>query len=90
MSAPKIEWNEELGRLISDTPIKWYAFVIDGEVVFTQYVDVKLDYLVAVMSSKPVVIEVPEPYAGMVKEGWRYDVKKDIDGSGGFYPVDPA
>ena len=83
---PQITWNADLGRLVSNVPVKWYAFVIDGEVVFTQYVDMKLDYLNAVFSSKPQIIEIPEVYAGMVKEGWVWDGSRGINA---FQPANP-
>lgn len=81
-----VSWNDELGKMVSNVPVKWYAFVIDGEVVFTQYVDQKLEYLTAVFSSKPQIVEIPEAYAGMVKEGWKYDESLGIQA---FSPVAP-
>jgi len=76
---PELRWNDELGKMVSNVPIKWYAFIIDGEVVFTQYVDVKLEYLTAVFSSRPQIIEIPEQYAGMVKEGWVWDESRGVN-----------
>lgn len=83
---PKVTWDPDLGKYVSNLPIKWYAFVIDGEVVFTQHVDVKLEYLTAVFSSRPQIIEIPEQYAGMVKEGWKWDESR---GHNAFQPADP-
>lgn len=84
---PKVEWDSNLGRFVSDRPIKWYAFVIDGEVVFTQYVDEQMEYLTAIFSSRPVIVEIPEQYAGMVKEGWTWDESR---GDNSFQPTDQA
>lgn len=75
---PELRWDTESGRMVSNVPIKWYAFIIDGQVVFTQYVDQKLEYLTAVFSSKPTIAEIPEAYAGIVKEGWEYDESRGI------------
>jgi hypothetical protein len=85
--APIVTWDVDLGRYVSSRPIKWYAFVIDGEVAFVQNVDVQLEYLTAVFSSRPQVIEIPEQYAGMVKEGWTYDESRKHNA---FQPMDPS
>jgi hypothetical protein len=84
---PQVTWNSDLGKFVSNVPIKWYAFVINGEVVFTQHIDMKLEYLTAVFSSRPQIIEIPEPYAGMVKEGWTWDESR---GPNSFQPTDKA
>ena len=70
---PNITFDADEQKFISNTPVKWYAFVIDGQVVWLQTVSVALEYLVAVMSSNPEVIEVPEPQMGEVMNGWLYD-----------------
>lgn len=85
--APQVTWNSELGKYVSSRPVKWYAFVIDGEVVFVQTVDVQLEYLTSVFSSKPQLIEIPEQYAGMVKEGWTYDESRKHNA---FQPLDTS
>jgi hypothetical protein len=85
--APIVKWDADLGKYVSSRPIKWYAFVIDGEVVFIQHVDVKLEYLTSVFSSRPQIIEIPEQYAGMVKEGWKWDESR---GHNAFQPADPS
>ena len=82
---PSMSWNDELGKMVSNVPVKWYAFIIDGQVVFTQYVDVKLEYLTAVFDSRPQIIEIPEQYAGMVKEGWVWDESR---GANAFQPAE--
>lgn len=86
LGRPQVTWDKDLGKYVSNLPIKWYAFVIDGEVVFTQHVDVKLDYLTSVFSSRPQLIEIPEQYAGMVKEGWTWDESR---GHNAFQPATP-
>jgi hypothetical protein len=70
---PNIVFDPEERKFISTAPVKWYAFVINGEVVWMQTVSVSLEYLVAVMSSNPEIIEVPEPLMGQVLSGWTYD-----------------
>ena len=70
---PNITFDVDAHKFVSQTPVKWYAFVIDGEVVWLQTVSVALEYLVAVMSSNPQVVEIPEPQMGEVMNGWSYD-----------------
>jgi hypothetical protein len=70
---PNLTFNAEEGKFVSTAPVKWYAFVINGEVVWMQTVSVSLEYLVSVMSSNPEIIEVPEPLMGQVLSGWTYD-----------------
>ena len=70
---PNITFDADEQKFISNTPVKWYAFVIDGEVVWMQTVSVLLEYLVAVMSSNPQVVEIPEPIMGQVLNGWTYN-----------------
>jgi len=70
---PNIVFDPEENKFKSLEPIKWYAFVINGEVVWMQTVSVSLEYLVAVMSSSPQIVEVPEPLLGQVLSGWTYD-----------------
>ena len=70
---PNITFDAEELKFKSIEPVKWYAFVINGEVVWMQTVSVSLEYLVAVMSSNPEIIEVPEPLMGQVLSGWTYD-----------------
>jgi hypothetical protein len=70
---PSITFNADENKFVSVAPVKWYAFVINGEVVWMQTVSVSLEYLVSVMSSGPEIIEVPEPLMGQVLSGWTYD-----------------
>jgi hypothetical protein len=70
---PNLVFDPEERRFNPLEPVKWYAFVINGEVVWMQTVSVSLEYLVAVMSSSPQVIEIPEPLMGQVLSGWTYD-----------------
>jgi hypothetical protein len=54
-------------------PVNWYAFVIDGEVVWMQTVQKTLEFLNIVMQSKPEIVQVPEHLEGEVLSGWTYD-----------------
>jgi hypothetical protein len=56
-----------------DAPINWYAFVIDGEVVWMQTCQVSLEFLNIVLKSDPKIVPVPEALAGEVLSGWTYD-----------------
>ena len=56
-----------------DAPINWYAFVIDGEVVWMQTCQVTLEFLNIVLRSDPKIVPVPEALAGEVLSGWTYD-----------------
>lgn len=56
-----------------NAPINWYAFVIDGEVVWMQTCQVSLEFLNTVLQSDPKIIPVPSELAGEVLSGWTYD-----------------
>lgn len=56
-----------------DAPINWYAFVIDGEVVWMQTCQVTLEFLNIVLRSDPKIVPVPDALAGEVLSGWTYD-----------------
>jgi len=70
---PPIEFDPETQTWTSNKPQKWYAFVLGTDVVWMQTVDASMEYLVAVMSSNPKIIEVPNELAGQVLHGWSYD-----------------
>lgn len=56
-----------------NAPINWYAYVIDGEVVWMQTCQVNLEFLNIVLQSDPKIVPVPESLAGEVLSGWTYD-----------------
>lgn len=71
---PVIEYDKEELRFKSSTPVKWFAFVVDGDVAWMQTVSVGLEHLLAVMQSSPQIIEIPEELEGRVmNNGWTYD-----------------
>jgi hypothetical protein len=56
-----------------NAPMRWYAFIVDGEVTWVQTVSLNLDYLNAVMSSDPKIIELPDELKGTNMYGWTYE-----------------
>lgn len=56
-----------------------YAFVIDGEAVFTMSVPVNNDLLNAILSSNPTIVPVPQELVADITEGimtgeyWKFD-----------------
>lgn len=54
-------------------PMRWYTFIVDGEVAWVQTVALELEYLIAVMSSDPKVVEVPDELQGTNMYGWTYE-----------------
>ena len=56
-----------------NAPMNWYAFVIDGEVVWMQTCQVSLEFLNIVLKSDPKIIPVPDSLAGEVLSGWTWD-----------------
>jgi len=56
-----------------NAPVNWYAFVIDGEVVWMQTCQVSLEFLNIVLKSDPKIIPVPDYLAGEVLSGWTWD-----------------
>lgn len=71
---PVIEYDKEELRFKSSVPVKWFAFVVDGDVAWIQTVALDIEQLLAVMQSSPQVIEIPEELAGRVmNNGWTFD-----------------
>jgi hypothetical protein len=56
-----------------NAPINWYAFVIEGDVVWMQTAQTSLEFLNMVLQSDPKIVPVPEHLAGEVFSGWTYD-----------------
>lgn len=54
-------------------PSVHFAFVIDGEVVWFQSIDPRLERAVAVFRSEPVIIEITEEQKKTIGLGWTYD-----------------
>ena len=73
---PSLEYDKEELKFKSSVPVKWFAFVVDGDVAWMQTVAVELEQLLAVMQSSPQVIQIPEELEGRVmNNGWTYDVE---------------
>jgi hypothetical protein len=51
---------------------KTFAYVIDGEVVFISHVDSNIEFLIAILSSNPTVVQVPEESRYDCTYGWTY------------------
>ena len=51
---------------------KVFAFVVDGEVAWVHKVDTRVEHAVAVMSSNPEVVVVPDEIVGDINFGWKY------------------
>lgn len=54
---------------------KAYAYVIDGEVVWTHNIDHEIESLNAIFQSNPTIVEVPESIENEISpnSGWTYD-----------------
>jgi hypothetical protein len=52
---------------------KSFAYIVDGEIAWFQKVDVRVEQAVAVMSSNPTVVVIPEQLASNVDYTWSYD-----------------
>lgn len=58
-----------------------YAFVIDGEAVFTMSIPNDNEMLNAIFSSNPTIVPVPQDLVTSIKEGimtgqyWKFDEK---------------
>jgi hypothetical protein len=70
---PPLEFDIETQTYKTQTPQKWYAYIVDGEIVWMQTVSPSLEYLIAVMSSSPTIVPIPEEIAGKMIYGWTYD-----------------
>jgi hypothetical protein len=68
-----VEFDSETQTYKTQSPQKWYAYIVEGEVVWMQTVSPSLEYLVAVMSSDPKIVSIPEEIAGKMIYGWTYD-----------------
>jgi hypothetical protein len=47
--------------------------VVDGEVGFISHVDNSIEFLVALLSSNPTVVQIPDELKYDVNYGWTYD-----------------
>lgn len=54
-------------------PHSFFAFVIDGEVVWIHTVPNEIEHLIAVLQSDPKIVEIPSEMTRDVAMGWGYD-----------------
>lgn len=52
---------------------KVFAFVVDGEVAWIHRVDTRVEHAIAVMSSNPVVVPIPDELVPDINFGWTYN-----------------
>jgi hypothetical protein len=52
---------------------KTFAYVVDGEVGFISHIDNSLEFLVALLSSNPTVVQIPDDLKYDVNYDWTYD-----------------
>lgn len=53
-------------------PHNFFAFVIDGEVVWIHMLYEELEQMTAVYGSDPKVVQVPKELGGIVSMGWKF------------------
>jgi len=53
----------------------YYFFIIDGEVVWKQTVEIKpeMEMVNAIFSSDPKCVRAPDELAKTIRVGWKYD-----------------
>jgi hypothetical protein len=54
-------------------PHNFFAFVIDGEVVWMHMLPEEVEHMTAVYSSDPKIVIVPKELGGIVRMGWKFD-----------------
>jgi hypothetical protein len=52
---------------------KMFAFVVGNDVAWIHRVDTRVEQAIAVMSSNPTVVVVPDEIAANINYGWSYD-----------------
>lgn len=53
--------------------MKAFAVVVDGEVAFTMKHPIKIESIIAALSSNPQIVEVPDDLKDNVEFGWTFD-----------------
>jgi hypothetical protein len=66
------EINNNQGPDLSK-PHNFFAFIIDGEVVWMHMLYEELEQITAVYGSNPTIVQVPKELAGLVSMGWKFD-----------------
>ena len=54
-------------------PHNFFAFIIDGEVVWMHMLYEELEQMTAVYGSNPTIVQVPKELSGLVSMGWKFD-----------------
>ena len=52
---------------------KAFAYIVDGEIGWFQRVDTRVEQAIAVMSSNPIVVAIPDELVSSVNYTWSYD-----------------
>ena len=68
MSEIKNNQGPDLGK-----PHNFFAFVIDGEVVWMHMLYEELEQMTAVYGSNPTIVQIPKELGGIVEMGWKFD-----------------
>lgn len=66
------EINNNQGPDLSK-PHNFFAFIIDGEVVWMHMLYEELEQMTAVYGSNPTIVQVPKELGGVVEMGWKFD-----------------
>lgn len=53
--------------------MKAFAVVVDGEVAFTMKHPIRIESIIAALSSDPQIVEVPDDLKDNVEFGWTFD-----------------
>ena len=54
-------------------PHNFFAFIIEGEVVWMHMLYEELEQMTAVYGSNPTIVQVPKELGGVVEMGWKFD-----------------
>jgi hypothetical protein len=63
--------SEQIGPDLSK-PHNFFAFIIDGEVVWMHMLYEELEQITAVYGSNPTIVQVPKELSGAVSMGWKF------------------
>lgn len=66
------EINNNQGPDLSK-PHNFFAFIIDGEVVWMHMLYEELEQMTAVYGSNPTIVQIPKELGGIVEMGWKFD-----------------
>jgi hypothetical protein len=52
---------------------KSFAYIVDGEIGWFQKVDTRVEQAIAVMSSNPIIVAIPDELVSSIDYTWSYD-----------------